>query len=390
MLTKNNYNTIYQCRWCDLKTSTEYILLKHIEIDHCGSLSAEYSPLHYTYKLTPERQSKSNYHEINYLSLLKRENRNSVDFECLECNYVSHHKSTVLHHIEQKHGNANLNPEFKQVHNDNDSPIYPSEKLFDEPEAADGVQLKNFSYKNQNEQKVRSDWVQVGLELFCDKNIKFQSEKFKRKFLKNNRFRDSDISAIFEQLRQHYSKQFNCISCGQESSSESQIIEHVMAAHNILYSMNHISDGYEYKLAVNDQVVGPKLGRTPQTYNGPFNGPLGSTILGRNSTFYYNFIHSRRTGCKRRITEESFYNGNNAVELELSEGVHGPVSDVQNGTIFYLCQENGCLIQCKCKTCNTPPCSSDCKKGLRCERCDTQCEQHKIRLQRSFQAKSHL
>ena len=124
-----------------------------------------------------------------------------------------------------------------------------------------------------------------------------------------------------------------------------------------------------------EEIVGPKLGARPGSYLGPFNAPLGNTIIGKDFKFYTTVTHKTKCKDETRTKKES---------SEHISTICGPISDRKSSFIRYPCTENGCTIKCKCELCSISPCSLECRNVRRCQNCKTQCDKHNITLYRTF------
>ena len=117
------------------------------------------------------------------------------------------------------------------------------------------------------------------------------------------------------------------------------------------------------------QVGGVKAGRSPGTFQGPFNVPIGSKTVGKDLIFYTTFHHSPGEQCKEEIGTPK---------------LQGPVSFIKDSSIYYPCNVKGCSNKCCCMLCRTSPCSSTCRTCTRCDECQVQCKTHKVKVQRKF------
>ena len=155
------------------------------------------------------------------------------------------------------------------------------------------------------------------------------------------------------------------------------------------------------------------LARHPYPY---YQGPLfthlktlsGDSIRSDDSNVDFlrskiTFIHPETQPCYKWSPLESGLNGwkckengNSAEEVsyvvtnDLGGNICGPSSLLDNLRLLYPCKYSKCIIECPCKICTDVwrRCREGCKT-LRCLKCDYQCRDHKLNLQRTFNSHEH-
>lgn len=122
---------------------------------------------------------------------------------------------------------------------------------------------------------------------------------------------------------------------------------------------------------------------------GPFAVPLGE-VVGRskiNFLEYNAFLHSEKFECCQWKVEDRKHL---VTDQKSSLNINGPFSK-KDYAVYYTCQKNKCELRCLCSLCDNLPCSrTSCQTESFCSKCNPQCQDHFVGVQRDFDPNLHF
>ena len=168
------------------------------------------------------------------------------------------------------------------------------------------------------------------------------------------------------------------------------------------------------------ETLGPYLShlQTAHSYplaQGPINLPIETFIVGGGPTIQEvltartAFVHERSQRCYKwtpmntgisawgAVAPDPNLSGNTrhltshvATEIQLTNVIKGAASTTDM-KIFYPCNIGSCKIFCPCNICNDirKTCKFICRE-VPCKKCNSQCNEHEVKLPRTFDAENHL
>jgi hypothetical protein len=121
-------------------------------------------------------------------------------------------------------------------------------------------------------------------------------------------------------------------------------------------------------------------------FHGPFPVPMKDMADGRTFKEHNEFTHKNDTNCAEYDSCGQIQKHREWDEINIA----GPASEKKTGGIIYTCNRNDCKIPCSCRICKNGFCRTKCNEQRDCEFCDSQCQDHKVGLQRTFEEETGI